>query len=780
MRKRSFHSSVPCYTKESSIDTPTFETLYSASLKPVRAVKPLKVAKRVGVTTIVMGKLEQYRKPEQKYYNLIKLIADPYFLVACYEELAKKKSFISPPLLFTLQNPTFAPSTIEDSTGTRAMYANAAPLLITGCANAKRRVFSSGQIGQICKQVSEWYTIDGLNWEWFVKIAESLKSGIFVFKPNPNPNPNPNQNPNTKHNPNPTANPNPKANPNPNINSNSYSYSNSKSNSNSNSNTNSNSNSNPKTKPKQKPKHIIKPKSKSKANPTANPNPKPNPKHNPNPNSNTNTNHKPLSKHNPKHNPKPTGNPNPKGKPKPKPKPNINTKTNTNTKTIPNPNPNRILEIPKTNGNPRPLDISEPMEKIVQKALHAVLEAIFESKFLSSSPYFIPQKSVHSSFLRFYPTIPKNIKQNWVIQVDITKCSDQIPHGIIIKRINKYVGDPRFIELLKKYLQSGYLINKTGKIVKSDLGTPHGGNLSPLLVNIVLHELDRYMFKYESSINKGVKQSRKPPEGETKHIINPEYTNLDSKSSRANYNLKMLTLQLNPQRRKLRRSLIVYPYCWLQKSRSRMEYIRYADYFVVFVSGSLKEAKFIQSNIKDVLKTKCGLELNQDNFVITNLSKEKLNLRGAQVKKVRCNPQLRVRKLSGVALGVSKLRVKAPNNKLRIELIFELKKIGFIRQNKLGQYIPQAFTSIVNQSHYEIISFYNSKIQDIFNCYAFSSNNFKLGSVFWLFKASCALTLARKFKLRTMRKVFIKFGTNLKCSETNKELTRPPSLKVKH
>jgi hypothetical protein len=66
MRKRSFHSSVTCWfaphTKESSIDTPTFETLDSSSLKPVRKVKPVKVAKRAGVTTIVKGKLEQSRK----------------------------------------------------------------------------------------------------------------------------------------------------------------------------------------------------------------------------------------------------------------------------------------------------------------------------------------------------------------------------------------------------------------------------------------------------------------------------------------------------------------------------------------------------------------------------------------------------------------------------------------------------------------------------------------------------------------------------------------------
>jgi hypothetical protein len=129
-----------------------------------------------------------------------------------------------------------------------------------------------------------------------------------------------------------------------------------------------------------------------------------------------------------------------------------------------------------------------------------------------------------------------------------------------------------------------------------------------------------------------------------------------------------------------------------------------------------------------------------------------------------------------VGVGVSKLMLKTPTK----NLIKELKKGGFIRQNKLGKYIPQAFTSLVNRSHYDIISFYNSKIQGIWNLDSFASNRFSLGSVLWMLKASCALTLARKLKLRTMRKVFIKFGSNLKCSETEKELYRPSSIKVRH
>lgn len=94
-RKRSFHSSI-YNTKGSSDYTPPYKALDNNKTNPVREVKPANVGKRVGVTTIVTNELEQYRKPEQKFYNLIKIISDPLFLVACYEEIAKKKGNVSP------------------------------------------------------------------------------------------------------------------------------------------------------------------------------------------------------------------------------------------------------------------------------------------------------------------------------------------------------------------------------------------------------------------------------------------------------------------------------------------------------------------------------------------------------------------------------------------------------------------------------------------------------------------------------------------------------------
>ena len=320
MRRRSFHSSAFSCAKGNSITSPKVETLDNNLEKPTNKVKPSKVAKRVGVTTMVRKLLEQNKVAGQKYYKIMKVIADPNFLVACYDEIKS----------------------------------------IPG--NMTRGV--------------DRVTLDGIDYKWFDLVAMDLKSGKFNFKPN------------------------------------------------------------------------------------------------------------------------------------------------------------RRVEIPKANGKTRPLGIGSPREKIVQKALHSVLEAIFEPQFLDTSHGFRPNKSTHSALLRTYLI---GNKHNWVIQGDITKCFDSIPHSIIMKRISAQIGDPAFLSIIRKFLNAGFIDplsppplippypplrggirrknrrglegrGTTGKLVNSDSGTPQGGILSPLLSNIVLHELDKYLAKYKVSFTKGRKR----------------------------------------------------------------------------------------------------------------------------------------------------------------------------------------------------------------------------------------------------------------------------------
>lgn len=161
----------------------------------------------------------------------------------------------------------------------------------------------------------------------------------------------------------------------------------------------------------------------------------------------------------------------------------------------------RRIEIPKANGQTRPLGIGSPRDKLVQKAIHAILEAIYEPMFLDYSHGFRPGRSVHSALRKIYLT---GNKHSWVIQGDITKCFDSIPHQIIMKHISKKIGDPRVLELISKFLNAGY-IDPKGNIVKPSIGTPQGGILSPLLCNIVLHQFDLFMDKLIHKFRKGEK-----------------------------------------------------------------------------------------------------------------------------------------------------------------------------------------------------------------------------------------------------------------------------------
>ena len=172
-----------------------------------------------------------------------------------------------------------------------------------------------------------------------------------------------------------------------------------------------------------------------------------------------------------------------------------------------------------------------------------------------------------------------------------------------MKRIKYQVGDPRILELLSLFLDAGYIDPNTGELVRKQTGAPQGGILSPLLSNIVLHEFDRYMSRSIESFNKGSKRK-----------MNPGYKSLLAKRGRAKQ--PELRRALLSQMRKTKSVDMFDP------SFRRMDYVRYADDFIVLVTGSLKDTNFIRNNIKDFLQTNCGLELNMDKSVISNIGKD--------------------------------------------------------------------------------------------------------------------------------------------------------------